>query len=369
MNDPRPNGHPDAEALPTVAPTMNALHVRGLRAAYGTTEVLHGVDVTAPAGAVLAVVGPSGSGKTTLLRCIGGFEQPTAGEISIQGTTVCGSAWVPPHKRSIGYVSQDGALFPHLSVGANVGFGLPRHERTNERIASLLETVNLSPDLATRRPDQLSGGQQQRVSLARALARRPAVMLLDEPFSALDTHLRESTRDLVGEVLRSAGVTTVLVTHDQEEALAFADLVAVLESGELRQVGAPQVVYERPVDVATARLLGSTLELDALITHGIAETVIGPVPALGVPEGRATVIARPHQVSAKLDIAGRWVVRSLAFHGDHRRLTLGPVAHEGSRPDEGPTFKVSTDQPLRVGDRMTISLIGRALVVAHEDRA
>ncbi len=336
----------------------DALVVRGVRASYGSNEVLHGIDLTVPAGAVLAVVGPSGSGKTTLLRCIGGFEFPTTGEVLIDGSSVCGETWVPPHKRSIGYVSQDGALFPHLSVGANVGFGLPRAERTPDRIADLLEIVNLAPDLAKRRPDQLSGGQQQRVSLARALARRPAVMLLDEPFSALDTHLRESTRDLVGEVLRSAGVTTLLVTHDQEEALAFADLVAVLEAGELRQVGAPQVVYERPSDLATARLLGSTLELDAVVSRGVAQTVIGPIPALGVAEGAATVVARPHQVSAKLDVAGRWVVRSLAFHGDHRRLTLGSVDS-----DAGPTFRVSTDQPLRVGDRMSISLIGRALVV------
>ena len=339
-----------------------ALVVRGVRASYGSTEVLHGIDLAVPRGAVLAVVGPSGSGKTTLLRCIGGFEFPTAGDVFIDGVSVCGQTWVPPHKRSIGYVSQDGALFPHLSVRSNVGFGLPRSERTPEAIAELLEIVNLSPDLAKRRPDQLSGGQQQRVSLARALARHPAVMLLDEPFSALDTHLRESTRDLVGEVLHEAGVTTVLVTHDQEEALAFADLVAVLEAGELRQVGPPQEVYERPNDLATARLLGSTLELDAIVTRGMAQTVIGPIPALGVPDGAATVAARPHQVSARLDVRGDWIVRSLAFHGDHRRLTLGPVSGES-----GPTFRVSTDQPLRVGDRMSISLIGRALVVPAID--
>ncbi len=340
----------------------DALVVRGVRASYGHNEVLHGIDLSVPAASVLAVVGPSGSGKTTLLRCIGGFEHPTAGEVVIDGVPVTGSVWVPPHKRSIGYVSQDGALFPHLSVGANVGFGLPRSERSPDRIAELLATVNLDPCLAKRRPDQLSGGQQQRVSLARALARRPAVMLLDEPFSALDTHLRESTRDLVGEVLRGAGVTTLLVTHDQEEALAFADLVAVLEDGELRQVGPPQAVYERPHDLATARLLGSTLELDALVTRGVAQTIIGPISALGTPDGRATVIARPHQVSAKLDVEGDWVVRALAFHGDHRRLTLGSADAPG-----GPTFRVSTDQPVRLGDRMTISLVGRALVVPAEE--
>lgn len=334
------------------------LAVDGLHASYGPTEVLHGVSLAADAGRILAVVGPSGSGKTTLLRCIAGFERPTAGSITIDGTEISGEAWVAPHRRPIGYVSQDGALFPHLSVAANVGFGLPRAERTTERITGLLNLVSLPADVATRRPDQLSGGQQQRVSLARALARRPAIMLLDEPFSALDTHLREATRQLVGEALRAAGVTTVLVTHDQEEALSFADLVAVLEDGHLRQFGSPQAVYERPVDVATARLLGSTLELDATVVEGVARTAIGPVPALGVPDGPATVIARPHQVHAKLARTGAWVVRDLAFHGDHRRLTLGP-----GNGDAAPTFQVSTDQPLRVGDRMEVQLTGRALVI------
>lgn len=337
------------------------LSVTDVRAAYGSTEVLHGVSLAADAGQILAVVGPSGSGKTTLLRCIAGFERPTGGAIAIEGAEVSGAGWVAPHRRSIGYVSQDGALFPHLSVAANVGFGLARSERTPARIAELLATVSLPADVAARRPDQLSGGQQQRVSLARALARRPAVMLLDEPFSSLDTHLRESTRHLVGAALRAAGVTTVLVTHDQEEALSFADLVAVLSDGRLRQLGSPQGVYERPVDVSVARLLGSTLELEAEVSGGLATTVIGPVPALGVEDGPATVIARPHQVHAKLSHHGAWIVRDLAFHGDHRRLTLGPVTGE----DE-PSFRVSTDQPLRIGDRMDITLTGRALVIASD---
>lgn len=340
------------------------LIVSDVRAAYGDTEVLHGVSLGAAAGRIVAVVGPSGSGKTTLLRCIAGFERPTGGSISIDGTPVSGEQWVAPHRRSIGYVSQDGALFPHLSVGANVGFGLPRAERTPARISALLATVSLPPDVASRRPDQLSGGQQQRVSLARALARRPAVMLLDEPFSALDTHLREATRRLVGEALRASGVTTVLVTHDQEEALSFADLVAVLEDGRLRQLGSPQTVYERPVDVATARLLGSTLELEATVLSGVATTVIGPVPALGAADGPATVIARPHQVSARLARGGAWVVRELAFHGDHRRLTLAPASG-----DAAPTFRVSTDQPVRVGDHMDIHLTGRALVIGGDPPA
>jgi iron(III) transport system ATP-binding protein len=337
------------------------LSISGLSAAYGSVKVLHDITLDVPPGVVLSVVGPSGSGKTTLLRCVAGFERPTSGTVRVGDRVVSDARHqVPPHERGIGYVSQDGAVFPHLTVGQNVGFGLAKTDRTPERIAGLLELVNLPADLAGRRPDQLSGGQQQRVSLARALARRPAVMLLDEPFSALDTHLRESTRELVGTVLRSAGVTTLLVTHDQEEALSFSDLVAVLEGGRLRQIGSPLELYDRPVDVPTARLLGSTLELQATVRRGIADTVIGPIPALGVPDGPATVIARPHQVSARLDVTGDWRVARVEFHGDHRRLTL-------IRLTDGPgqtTLAVSTGSHIRDGDRMSVALIGRALVVA-----
>ncbi len=337
--------------------TATGLSISDVRASYGPTEVLHGVSLHADPGSILAMVGPSGSGKTTLLRCVAGFNRPTSGTVTIDGVPVSGPCWVAPHRRSIGYLSQDGALFPHLTVGANVAFGLPRAQRTRRRIADLLATVSLPEEYARRRPDQLSGGQQQRVSLARALARRPAVMLLDEPFSALDSHLRESTRRLVGDALRAAGMVTVLVTHDQEEALSCADLVAVLEDGSLRQLGSPQNLYERPVDVGTARLLGSTLEVDAVVSAGMARTMIGSTPALGVPDGPATVIARPHQITVRLAHKGAWTVRDIAFHGDHRRLTLTPVDHRE------PAYRIATDQPMRVDDRLDVQLIGCALVV------
>ena len=190
-------------------------------------------------------MGPSGSGKTTVLRLVAGFERPDEGSIAINGALVCGagSTEVPAHRRGVGYVAQDGALFPHLTVGGNVGFALPRGSGRDREIAGLLELVALDPAIATRRPDQLSGGQQQRVALARAMALRPDIILLDEPFSALDAELRVETRDAVSSVLRQAGVTAILVTHDPDDARAFADQVAVMRAGRLVATGTPEEVY------------------------------------------------------------------------------------------------------------------------------
>ncbi len=202
---------------------------------YGAMVALDGVSLEVASGSRTAIVGPSGSGKTTLLRLIAGFEGPDAGRIALDGAVLAdGPAIVPAHRRGIGFVTQDGALFPHLTIADNIGFGLERGAADrDDRIRALMRTVDLDPRLLERRPHQLSGGQQQRVALARALARRPRLMLLDEPFSALDTGLREATRKAVAALLQEAGVTTILVTHDQAEALSFADQVAVLREGRL----------------------------------------------------------------------------------------------------------------------------------------
>ena len=210
---------------------------------FGDVAVLDGLDLRVSDGRTLAIVGPSGCGKTTILRLIAGFERPDAGTIVIGGTTVSGPEWVPPHRRGIGYVPQEGGLFPHLTVGQNVTFGLDRAEASDERLRELLDLVSLDPAFAGRRPDQLSGGEQARVALARAMAIRPRVMLLDEPFSALDADLRGETRDAVRRLLDATGVTAIVVTHDREDAHDFADEVAVMDLGRVARIGPTAELY------------------------------------------------------------------------------------------------------------------------------
>ncbi|MGA9875922.1 MAG: ABC transporter ATP-binding protein [Solirubrobacteraceae bacterium] len=211
---------------------MSTIELRAVDKSFGTTPVLRGIDLTAPASSVTAVVGASGSGKTTLLRLIAGFEQIDAGAIAIGGRVLDdGRRAVRAQYRGVGYVPQDGALFPHLTVTSNIGFGLPRRERA-AAAERLLELVGLA-DLGRRYPHQLSGGQQQRVALARALAIRPSIVLLDEPFSSLDAQLKVELRRDVAEILKETRSTTVLVSHDKDDVLALADQIIVLEDGRV----------------------------------------------------------------------------------------------------------------------------------------
>ena len=315
---------------------MSALTVRGVHSAYGATPVLQGIDLDIADRSITAIVGPSGCGKTTLLRVIAGFERADPGSVFIGDRQVCGDGvWVPPHRRGLGYVAQDGALFPHLTVAQNIAFGLPRAERRSRaRIAELLELVRLDPDYASRRPDQLSGGQQQRVSLARALAPRPGLVLLDEPFSALDAGLRASTRAAVAEVLAGQGVTTLLVTHDQSEALSFADQVGVMRAGRLTQIGPPRQIYEAPLDLATAAFVGEAVTLPGVLTGSLAQCALGSVPIQASPAGEAgvgTVLLRPEQIEltdsppdgedgAEQAVFG--VVEGLDYYGHDTMLTI-----------------------------------------------
>jgi iron(III) transport system ATP-binding protein len=280
--------------------------VQGLHKAFGSHPVLTGVDLTIPAGSLTAILGPSGSGKTTLLRILAGFDQADAGTVRIGDTMVDGpGSHVPPERRRIGYVPQDGSLFPHLSVAANVGFGLPARERRGPRIGALLESVGLA-GLGKRYPHQLSGGQQQRVALARALAVEPTVVLLDEPFASLDAHLRASVRADVQEIFRAAGTTAVLVTHDQDEALSMADRVAVLRHGQIAQVAAPQDLYIRPADPQLAAFIGEANLLDgqvgaAELRSGAVRTIFGELAVeagsgSGLEPGPVTVLVRPEQL-------------------------------------------------------------------------
>ena len=239
---------------------MSAVTLRDLRKDFGGTAVVCGVSLSVQEGEFVAILGPSGCGKTTTLRLIAGFEPPTAGEIRIRDRTVSGAgSFVPPEGRNVGMVFQSHAVWPHMTVEQNVAYplklrGFSPAERA-ERSRRMLALVQL-PGLEERFPHQLSGGQQQRVALARALAMEPAVLLLDEPLSNLDAHLRKEMRLEIKTLQRRLGITVLYVTHDQEEALSLADRIAVMNRGIIHQVGSPEEVFEQPADPFVARFMG-----------------------------------------------------------------------------------------------------------------
>lgn len=277
------------------------VEIEALSAAYDRNPVLHGVSLDVDAGEIVALLGPSGCGKTTLLRCIAGLEIPTSGRIVIGDRDVTAGRGVPAEKRRVGMVFQEGALFPHRTVSDNAGYGVPRGQQRRDRGTASLRLVGLE-DKADRMPGTLSGGEQQRVALARALAPEPGVMLLDEPFSSLDAGLRWQLRGEVRRLLKQVGVTTILVTHDQEEALTFGDRVVVMRVGVVEQVGSPADVYGRPASPWVARFVGEANLFDASFDAGgadIATTKIGRIPTVPVSgaTGEAIVLCRPEQLS------------------------------------------------------------------------
>ncbi|HEV2873255.1 MAG TPA: ABC transporter ATP-binding protein, partial [Actinomycetota bacterium] len=281
--------------MPQSAAT-GALAVEGLRKAFGDALVLDQAGLRAPAGRVVALLGPSGCGKTTLLRCIAGLERPDAGQVRLDGRDLSApGAFVAPERRRIGMVFQDGALFPHLTVAGNVGYGLSRSERRGARVAEALALVDLA-GFGDRLPASLSGGQAQRVALARALVTRPSVLLLDEPFSNLDTILRVQIRAEVQRLLADLGVTAVFVTHDQEEAFVVGDEVAVMLAGTIVQQAAPAELYRAPASRAVAGFLGDANLLPGVAAAGLADTAIGRVPLRAELRGDVDVLLRPEQL-------------------------------------------------------------------------
>jgi iron(III) transport system ATP-binding protein len=279
---------------------MSAIGIRAVSKAYGPVSVLRDLDLDIDSGTFAAVLGVSGCGKSTLLRLLAGFDAIDAGEVRIDSTIVDdGVRHVSPNHRRVGYVPQEGALFPHLDVRGNIAFGLPRGQRRGPRADELMELVGLA-GMERRRPHELSGGQQQRVALARALATTPDVVLLDEPFSALDPELRTSMRAEVRTTLKSLGTTTVLVTHDQEEALSCADVVAILRGGAISQIGTPRELYLAPCDVELARFLGEANILPARLEAEHAQTQLGPLrlraPRPGAAPRDGVVVLRPEEL-------------------------------------------------------------------------
>ena len=308
---------------------MSTLVVSGLSKRYGHVRALDGVDLTVASGTLTAVLGPSGCGKTTLLRCVAGLEHPEAGEIRINDVPVDGpGVHVPAHRRRAAIVPQEGALFPHLSVADNVGYGLSRSARRSGRVEETLELVGLA-GMGNRMPHELSGGQQQRVAVARALAPRPPIVLLDEPFSALDASLRGELRRDVREALRADGATAVLVTHDQGEALSMADQVAVMRAGRIVQAGPPDRVYGEPADLWVAGFVGEAIELSAYVNGRVAHTALGDLPVSGSPAlpptGPVVAMVRPEQVEVLPREAGLGVPATVVrvdFHGHDALVAL-----------------------------------------------
>jgi iron(III) transport system ATP-binding protein len=341
------------------------LDVRGLAKSFNGTTVLADIDLQLQPGSTTAVVGSSGCGKTTLLRLIAGFETPHAGTVTIAGRQVASpTSAVAPHRRKVGYVAQDGALFPHLTVGQNIAYGLRGAGRAEARgrVKELLETVSLDPSFASRRPHQLSGGQQQRIALARALARQPVLMLLDEPFAALDTGLRASTRKVVARLLADAEVTTLLVTHDQEEALSIADQVAVMRDGRFTQVGPPQQVYRRPHDHFTAEFLGDCISLPCTVASGVADCALGRIP-VQAPDGDATLVLRPEQLVATVvsdaeHPNGVGTVTATEFLGHDVLLTIDPAG------DAAPiVVRQHSLNPPPIDAKVRIAVVGEGVVL------
>lgn len=272
------------------------LRVEGLvrRFADMAKPAVNGVSFGVGDGELVALLGPSGCGKTTTLRIVGGFETAESGRLFLGGRDITG---LPPEQRGIGFVFQDYALFPHLTVLDNVQFGLralPKAER-RRRALEMLEMVGLA-DLGGRKPHQLSGGQQQRVALARTLAMAPPLVLLDEPFSNLDAAMRVETRQDVRAVLKQSGSAAILVTHDQEEALALADRIVVMEAGRVCQIGTPVEIYRTPRSEFVARFIGRSNILDGMARGMVAETGIGPVPLHQESQGPVRLAVRPEQL-------------------------------------------------------------------------
>lgn len=305
---------------------MIALEIAGLRRRLGERQVLDGVDLHVDAGELVTLVGPSGCGKSTLLRTIAGLESLDGGRVLLSGRDVTA---VPAEKRRVGLVFQDNALFGHLRVGKNVAFGLAHLTRSQraERVAEMLELVKL-PHLARRYPHQLSGGEQQRVALARALAPQPAVVLLDEPFGALDEVLREELGWEVKAILRERNTAAILVTHDRHEAITLGDRVAVMENGRILQCDAPRVVYEEPA----SRFVADFLAVSSYVEMGGGKLLV-----------------RPHQLRVVAD--GPHTVVRVEFLGANFRYTI--------RADDGSVLvaDLGPDEPLPVGASCDVAVV------------
>ncbi len=330
---------------------------------YGGRMVLDGVDLAVPQGTLTAILGASGSGKTTLLRALIGFIGVDGGVISIGGNVVAdaGRIHVPPDKRAVGYVAQEGALFPHLTVAENVGFGLLRSQRRNGiRIDEALDLVGLDRSYSERRPQELSGGEQRRVALARALAPRPDIVLLDEPFSGLDASLRTEARAAVLEALETAGATAVLVTHDQAEALSTGREVAVLRDGRLAQIAPPDILYRMPADLDLAGFVGEAVVLPGEAGSGVVTCPLGTLAVRGKGEGAVQVMIRPEQIRVEHGRGGGGTAAKVVAQSFYGPETMLRLELDGSTT--AVTARTFDGAGVGVGDDVTLIVEGQVVV-------
>jgi thiamine transport system ATP-binding protein len=335
----------------------DGVELDGVTVRYGDVTALADVSLSVDQGEFFTLVGPSGCGKTTTLRAIAGFEQPSAGTVRIGGVDVAGR---PPEDRDVGVVFQSYALFPHMSVRENVAYGLrfrdpPGGVAREDRVAELLDLVDMA-GMGDRDPTELSGGQQQRIALARALAPGPEVLLLDEPLSALDARLRERLRVTVRSIQQDLGITTVYVTHDQTEALAISDRVAVVNDGRVEQVGTPEAVYREPASRFVAEFVGDNNLFDGEVTAtdppgvAVGDATVPLPPGASVVAGEsATVAVRPEHV--RLDGGGETTldatVTGVEFLGDAYRLHC---------ERNGDDILVKADERVAVGERVALGI-------------
>ena len=343
----------------------SAVSLEGVSKSYGSTTVLHDLDLALAPGELICLLGPSGCGKTTALRCIAGLETVSAGRVFIGGEDVTD---VPVNRRDIGMVFQQYSLFPHLTVARNVEFGLgmrrvPRADRARQA-AEMLEVVGLA-DLAGRLPHELSGGQQQRVALARALVTKPRALLLDEPLSALDAKVRVHLREQIRAIQTELGITTVFVTHDQEEALAIADRVAVMQEGRIAQLGTPEELYRTPASAFIADFVGLSNRVEGVMSgaHVIIRGAELPiVPQGSAPAANVTALVRPEHVRLQLSegtasTALSATVVSSGFLGSIRRTVVQFADGETLAAQHG------SEAVFTAGDRVEVGFVHEPVTV------
>ena len=346
------------------------LTLSGLRVRYGSVVAVDDLALSVPAGQLFVLLGGSGSGKSTLLRAIAGFVQPEAGRIVLDGLDL---TRLPPHQRPVNMMFQSYALFPHMSVAANIGFGLRMRRLSRaaiaDRVSEILALVRLH-GYEARRPAQLSGGQQQRVALARSLAPSPALLLLDEPLSALDRNLRRDTREELVRLQRELGIAFILVTHDQEEALTMADRIGVMHQGRLIQVGTPAEVYEQPCTRFVAEFLGAANVLRITMKHGRPTLSCGTVvhSRTAIPPDAAWLAVRPERIAiGETDAPNRFagVVVQRSYAGETLthvvRLSDGTIVRTTTALRQG----LSADR-VEIGNPVTLSWDPDACIILRQ---